>query len=446
MSFGSLLFTGDVNGVFQLVPPILCNGNEVNGSTADFTIELWAKLSGAAGTQPRLWSFGTGFGNNGALLALFIDDSTHIGFTFNGVKTTFPVETIVVGVWHFYTVQCVSQILYVYQDGVQLGSVPLPYFSYALSYVSSSPYYDNSGSQNFSIGGEATPTLATTFAGNITNIRYTQGGAQYPAQGPFAVPTTNLTNDQAGSMNVPLLLNASSSSLPFADSGGRAFTYSNLVGSGNYALNTFTSPTWSADTPYTVPCFAKGTRIMCADGSAMPIESLREGDYVRTGDGRVVPIVEVRSFKTPGAPRAWLPIDLLAKDGTVAATLSPGHAVWEPSTREFRLAGSYVDEDMGTWRGRRHEDLAGTAIEYWHIVLPDYATDSLVLASGMMTEALDGGSAFETGTAATAPWVGVHPLQRHVRFFAPESTDRGVMGMAIGSRTGAAASSMVEVF
>ena len=58
---------------------------------------------------------------------------------------------------------------------------------------------------------------------------------------------------------------------------------------------------------------------------------------------------------------------------------------------------------------------------YWHVQLPDFATDSLMLPGGMITEALDGGSTVEPEHKRGSGWIkaGIHPLQRCVRMFAP---------------------------
>jgi len=118
-------------------------------------------------------------------------------------------------------------------------------------------------------------------------------------------------------------------------------------------------------------------------------------------------------------------------DAGAEVVLSPGHAVWEPKARGFRIAASYVDAvDMGqrSWTGRRCIEVLGKPLTYWHVQLPDFATDSLVVAGGMITEALDGGSTFEPEHKRGSGWVkaGIHPLQRRVRMFASKESQAAV--------------------
>jgi len=67
-----------------------------------------------------------------------------------------------------------------------------------------------------------------------------------------------------------------------------------------------------------------------------------------------------------------------------------------------------------------------TPVTYWHVVLPDYATDALVLVDGssgarMAAESLDNGSIVDATHIKGGSWskTGVHPLQRNVGVFAP---------------------------
>ena len=178
-------------------------------------------------------------------------------------------------------------------------------------------------------------------------------------------------------------------------------------------------------------CFVPGTQITTlnstGDDALVTVEALRSGDRVRTADGRTALVRSVRSWSMDVAPSSWLPIELRDAAGAVVVVLSPGHAVWDPVARHFFLAGSYVTAaaaaaaDAGTraWRGRRMEELFRRRIEYWHVQLPDFATDALVLSKGVICEALDGGSAVDPGHKSGRGWKGgVHPLQRQVPLFA----------------------------
>jgi len=69
-------------------------------------------------------------------------------------------------------------------------------------------------------------------------------------------------------------------------------------------------------------------------------------------------------------------------------------------------------------------EMLDTPVMYWHVVLPDYATDALVLvdeSSGarMAAEGLDDGSIVDATHVKGGSWVhtGIHPLQRNVGVF-----------------------------
>jgi surface protein len=125
------------------------------------------------------------------------------------------------------------------------------------------------------------------------------------------------------------------------------------------------------------PCFLKGTHILTPNGYVR-IEKLYAGDVVLTHDGRKVPICKIhRSQPTPS------PITLPYRipKGTQLHSrrclddlyLSPEHAILIHSNK--MIAMKYID----------FQQVNLHSIHYYHIVLPNYYTDTLI-ANGIVCE------------------------------------------------------------
>jgi hypothetical protein len=126
-----------------------------------------------------------------------------------------------------------------------------------------------------------------------------------------------------------------------------------------------------------VPCFLKGTHILTPNGYVR-IEKLHAGDLVLTHDGRKVPICKMHRSH-PRISSITLPY-CIPRGTQVHSTrclddlyLSPKHAILiNPTTM---LAIKYT----------KFQQVKVESIHYYHIVLPNYYTDTLI-ANGIVCE------------------------------------------------------------
>ena len=129
-----------------------------------------------------------------------------------------------------------------------------------------------------------------------------------------------------------------------------------------------------------LPCFTPGTLVLTANGY-QPVETLQVGQLVITDDGRTTPIFKVHKSVVPVGPKT-LPV-LIPKDSLGTGlpradfTISQNHLI--------RVGSS------GWILPKRHFDLAiptdsHDKLTYYHIELPDYTTDNLVINHGVRVE------------------------------------------------------------
>lgn len=129
-----------------------------------------------------------------------------------------------------------------------------------------------------------------------------------------------------------------------------------------------------------LPCFTPGTLVLTANGY-QPVETLHAGQFVITDDGRETPISRIHKSVVPVGPRT-LPV-LIPKDSLGTGlpradfTISQNHLIrvgnsgWILPKRHFNLAILTDNPDNLT---------------YYHIELPDYTTDNLVINHGVRVE------------------------------------------------------------
>jgi hypothetical protein len=131
-----------------------------------------------------------------------------------------------------------------------------------------------------------------------------------------------------------------------------------------------------------LPCFTPGTLVLTANGY-QPVETLQVGQLVITDDGRTTPIFKVHKSVVPVGPKT-LPV-LIPKDSLGTGlpradfTISQNHLIrvgssgWILPKRHFNLAIPLTNEQP-------------TTLTYYHIELPDYTTDNLVINQGVRVE------------------------------------------------------------
>jgi hypothetical protein len=144
-----------------------------------------------------------------------------------------------------------------------------------------------------------------------------------------------------------------------------------------------------------VVCLSEGTNVLTPDGE-IAIEKLSKGDNIKTGDGRSVPIVNVEKIIVVNAATNNAPY-VIEKGAFGINTpprplrVSPRHAIqikpdlWE-LPREAAKENKSVCLD---------EKALGDQVIYYHIQLPNYATDTLI-TNGIVTECLNTGEYIES--------------------------------------------------
>ena len=127
----------------------------------------------------------------------------------------------------------------------------------------------------------------------------------------------------------------------------------------------------------TLPCIPAGQRILTATGWRA-VEDLKNGDLVITDSGAAVPANIYSSTITTNSKTA--PINIPVKGGNGVVRLSPNHAVrLNKSIWQFPC-------HLLTSRAGVTQDAPGQKVTYYHIALPNYLRDNLVLEGGIVAE------------------------------------------------------------
>jgi fibronectin type 3 domain-containing protein len=148
----------------------------------------------------------------------------------------------------------------------------------------------------------------------------------------------------------------------------------------SYTLITGISPTAP------VACFVSGTRVVCPGGSLRRVDDLQAGDLVLCDDGRAVPVKTVYATRLAAVDEARAPVVIprgfcgLERE----LVISDCHAVrcrgasggWLIPRVAERKAGRRLFERRGV----------GEAVTYYHVEMPEYLRDNLVLEGGIVAE------------------------------------------------------------
>ena len=169
-----------------------------------------------------------------------------------------------------------------------------------------------------------------------------------------------------------------------------------FVAVGNYsAINGVSVVKYSQSgfQPSSLYCLAKGTQILCPQGYAL-IETLRKGDFVFTGDKRVVPIESIHNTMFHKTTKQTAPYTIekdafgkncppnsLQVSGRHAVQIAEG--LWE------------MPEEAAKSNPLVKQAPLGESVSYYHVALPDYAKDTLV-ANGQIVESLNKGAYTES--------------------------------------------------
>jgi hypothetical protein len=138
----------------------------------------------------------------------------------------------------------------------------------------------------------------------------------------------------------------------------------------------------------------KGTGVKTINGE-VPIETLRIGDLVVTGDNRAVPIKHIENIVVAQCEQNNVPY-IIEKDA-FGPNLPPNKLFVSPR-HAIQLKGDLWEIPREAAKGNKKvyldESSLGKTIVYYHISLPDYKTDTLV-ANGQITECLNDGKYVE---------------------------------------------------
>lgn len=131
-----------------------------------------------------------------------------------------------------------------------------------------------------------------------------------------------------------------------------------------------------------IPCLPRGTQILTPAGYRL-VEELSTGDLVQTDDGRAVPVSMYR-YVVPESDAKSAPARIEARafgEYPVASIrISPWHAFKIGSGNEWLLPKDVLGAPGVT------QEPFGESVEYYHIELPDYLTDNLVIDGGAVVE------------------------------------------------------------
>lgn len=177
-----------------------------------------------------------------------------------------------------------------------------------------------------------------------------------------------------------------------------------------------------------IPCLLGSTRLLTPTGWQR-VDRLSAGDVVVTAAGRVAPIKAVYSTVLPRATEATAPYRFapgsIAKGYPAAAfDVSPTHAVAVPT-------GGWIVPKHAAMSGvKAKQHSVGERIVYYHVEMPDYLADNLVLEAGAVVESFGAGwrrqqpagtvvytfdhkrKVFDRIAAATAKTLSAAPLSR----------------------------------
>jgi hypothetical protein len=151
------------------------------------------------------------------------------------------------------------------------------------------------------------------------------------------------------------------------------------VGTNLYEFTT-THLTYFSASAY-VPCLVAGTRVLTA-GGYKAVEELSAGDMIRTADNRIVPFrmfTTTISATSPETAPYTIPARTFGASPAKDLTVSPYHAIQSaPGVWQIPKYASRMFDGIT-------QAPAGQPITYYHLELPNYFKDNLVV-EGTVTE------------------------------------------------------------
>jgi hypothetical protein len=168
----------------------------------------------------------------------------------------------------------------------------------------------------------------------------------------------------------------------YIDIGGGLNLWYSHIGSGLFGLFSSTTPV--------VPCFTKNASVL-VPGGYLPIDKVKRGQIVITGDGRRVAVKSVRKWVVPAGKDSYpylLPAGKYGAKKTVE--VSGDHRIYSGAPGKFRLTSGRWNQSefkaVSELPGLRRRVTRGS-VTWYNIVLPDYYRDTLVV-DGVIAESL----------------------------------------------------------
>jgi hypothetical protein len=137
----------------------------------------------------------------------------------------------------------------------------------------------------------------------------------------------------------------------------------------------------------TVPCFPMGTRVLTA-GGFKKIEELTREDRIVTADGRAVPFARAHRI-IPQATYDDAPYHIPAN--TFGYNMPPADCTLSPSHAFQSAPGVWQFPELAAKKYSSIKQVSlGERVIYFHIKLPNYLTDNIVLEGGVVAESFGG--------------------------------------------------------
>jgi hypothetical protein len=127
-----------------------------------------------------------------------------------------------------------------------------------------------------------------------------------------------------------------------------------------------------------LPCLIINTKILTSIGY-IPIDKLKEGDLVVTDDNRLVPVLNIYKTIVKG------------KEDTYPYIIPKNSIANNYPKEEIKLSGKHLIKYKNTWiqpmkSKKFKQDKTNNIIKYFHIELPNYETDNLIINNGTIVE------------------------------------------------------------
>ncbi len=155
-------------------------------------------------------------------------------------------------------------------------------------------------------------------------------------------------------------------------------TITATVTGGEYYLTNSISATFTISN--NLPCLTFNTKVLTTDGYVL-IQKLKNNDLILTHDNRIVPIISIFSTKVIGNYKTF-------------PYIIPRNSIGRNyPTEDIKISGNHLIKYRNRWirpckNPNFKQDKRNKIIKYFHIELPNYETDHLVINNGTVVESL----------------------------------------------------------